>query len=252
VIASAQAAGLHEVIMALPQMYKTVISPVPMPPAKPTEGPTPPGHFDGNLHRQQPAEGTTRGEAPPAAENSCRSCQGSATAHPDDVRTSSASIAPQEAQAPQACGQELRQSAERAPVYVHVPNAAQCELLAVARRRYVALAAKRRAERVSRRWDAQYTQRPLGVVPDFARMHAAWGERRLRARVEALTRGVTVPQEFVFRRAPRAAEAARAMQRLQRQQRLCRALEACVGPPPGHAWPADAPLVVSAPTSMVT
>ena len=107
----------------------------------------------------------------------------------------------------------------------HVPNAAEMELLAIARKSYLTLRVQKRIRRVNGVWNTRYAQRPLGAVPDFSVEHAAALEQRLYTRVAAIQEGVTVPQEFMFQRAPKATAAARVQLQEQRKQRISKALQ---------------------------
>ena len=119
VIAAAQAAGLHESIIALPEMYKTMISPYPVAPEK--------ARVSGQCSQLQQT-------APGPQQDGC----GAGTCSDGDES------APVRAETSSVEGGMLQ--GLPAP---HVPNAAEMELLAIARKNYLTLRAQKRIRRVN-------------------------------------------------------------------------------------------------------
>lgn len=199
VIAAAQAAGLHDSIMCLPQMYKTMISPYP----------TAPVAGKGSTQISQ----RLKEEAACATSPDCTiKRRGANRQHRLSQETT-----PVGNSATDVNGAALLSPADQDLPPPHVPNAAEKELLAIARKNYLTLQSQKRKNRIYSVWNTRYAQRPLGAVPDFSTAHTAALEQRLYKRAAAIQQGVTIPQEFLFKRASKASKAAR-MQRLKRQR----------------------------------
>lgn len=106
---------------------------------------------------------------------------------------------------------------------VHVPSPADGELLALARKNYLALRAAQRRQRVAPQWRCKHVQRPLGAVPDFAEVHRALAETTIRTRQVAVAAGLTLPLEYELARGSMATVQAR------RRQAACARLKAGAG-----------------------
>lgn len=155
VIVAAQAAGLHSTIMGLPQLYRTIISPYPV--AQVMNG--------GSEECAAPAQSSEQGPTPGIDQEDA--CEEKAP-EPSDVRHSTEDVGTKFA------GVQALQDLPPP----HVPNAAELELLAIARKNYLTLRAQKRSRRLTGVWNTQYAQRPLGAVPDFSTAHAAVLEQR--------------------------------------------------------------------------
>lgn len=106
------------------------------------------------------------------------------------------------------------------PGPIHVPNAVEGELLALARKNYLALRAAQRRLHVHSHWQSKHAQRPLGDVPDFTDMHRALAERTIQVLQGAVSAGMTVPLEFELQRRSEATKVERLRHVRQRRVNL--------------------------------
>jgi hypothetical protein len=210
VIAAAQACGLHEIIMRLPERYKTVVGPSTVTPGM-----------------QEDAEGVCTNRAghaetlgqlqPPGTDVKSdfhrSECQKDAHLDASSKRIRHSDIVDQDqilGHIRQEAGLSKPQEVNTIPALPpRVIDAVERQLLAIARINYLTLRAQKRSRRVHGVWKTKYAQRPLGSVPDFSAAHAAASEWHVHRKFRAIQRGVTIPEEFKAQRAANSAAAAR-------------------------------------------
>jgi hypothetical protein len=212
VIAAAQACGLHDKIMSLPQMYKTILCPFPVTPVMQK------GNEVSCTERTTQAQTSEQRQSPGVdKEDDCHwpKCQEGTDLEASSERPRS------KAELTQSVGPRMLLDLP----CPHVPDAAERELLAIARENYLILRAQKRIRRVNSVWNTKYAQRPLGVVPDFSAAHAAALEQRMYNKLRGIQCGITVPEKFKAQRAQKATAVAWMDKQQQHKQYINKVLQ---------------------------